>query len=197
MLLPIINLLVCRINNGPLLGQTTGQSFTSMIWVSLSPLLSSGWSLYSRAIRLTCCNIHHVSFVDPFKKCQSFFFQFNDSRTRLKSNSEQQHSILTDMRLAVVGAGISGLVAAYELAVSGGVEVVLYEKEDYLGGHSKTVSIDGIDVDLGFIVFNRVRELTICLFWFYIVDCELIDIIFLVCSGNLSKLDGFLRQARC
>lgn len=73
------------------------------------------------------------------------------------------------MRLAVVGAGISGLTAAYELAVAGGVEVVLYEKEDYLGGHSKTVSIDGINVDLGFMVFNSVRDLTICLFWFYVV----------------------------
>ncbi|XP_072993258.1 uncharacterized protein [Typha latifolia] len=59
------------------------------------------------------------------------------------------------MRVAVVGGGISGLVAAYDLA-KGGVNVVLYEKEDYLGGHSKTVSIDGVDVDLGFMVFNRV-----------------------------------------
>jgi cyclopropane-fatty-acyl-phospholipid synthase len=38
------------------------------------------------------------------------------------------------MRVAVVGAGISGLVSAYTLAKAG-VNVVLYEKEDYLGGN--------------------------------------------------------------
>lgn len=59
------------------------------------------------------------------------------------------------MRVAVVGAGISGLVSAYVLA-KGGVNVVLYEKEDYLGGHAKTVNADGVDLDLGFMVFNRV-----------------------------------------
>ncbi|KAF2285524.1 hypothetical protein GH714_005299 [Hevea brasiliensis] len=58
------------------------------------------------------------------------------------------------MRTAVIGSGITGLVSAYVLAQAG-VEVVLYEKEDYLGGHSKTVSFDGVDVDLGFMVFNR------------------------------------------
>ncbi|PKA60610.1 Protoporphyrinogen oxidase, mitochondrial [Apostasia shenzhenica] len=59
------------------------------------------------------------------------------------------------MRVAVVGAGISGLAAAYELAVAG-AEVVVYEKEDYLGGHARTVTVDGVDLDLGFMVFNRV-----------------------------------------
>lgn len=55
----------------------------------------------------------------------------------------------------MIGAGISGLVSAFVLAKAG-VQVVLYEKEDYLGGHAKTVTIDGIDLDLGFMVFNRV-----------------------------------------
>lgn len=59
------------------------------------------------------------------------------------------------MRVAVVGAGISGLGAAYELAKAG-VKVCLYEKEDNLGGHAKTVTVDGVDLDLGFMVFNRV-----------------------------------------
>lgn len=55
----------------------------------------------------------------------------------------------------MVGAGVSGLVSAFVLAEAG-VEVVLYEKESYLGGHAKTVSFDGVDLDLGFMVFNRV-----------------------------------------
>ncbi|PHT39151.1 hypothetical protein CQW23_22724 [Capsicum baccatum] len=58
------------------------------------------------------------------------------------------------MKVAVVGAGISGLVSAYELAKAG-VEVVVYEKENYLGGHPNTVTVDGVDLDLGFMVFNR------------------------------------------
>jgi predicted NAD/FAD-binding protein len=68
---------------------------------------------------------------------------------------------MSDMRVAVVGAGLSGLAAAHELARSGGVRVTVYEKDDYLGG-AKTVAIDvGTDrvlVDLGFMVFNPVRN---------------------------------------
>ncbi|KAK1362604.1 hypothetical protein POM88_047079 [Heracleum sosnowskyi] len=63
---------------------------------------------------------------------------------------------MQQMRIAVIGAGISGLVSAYVLAKAG-VDVVLYEKEASLGGHAKTVTVDdGIDLDLGFMVFNRV-----------------------------------------
>ncbi|KAH7522034.1 hypothetical protein FEM48_Zijuj07G0095100 [Ziziphus jujuba var. spinosa] len=59
------------------------------------------------------------------------------------------------MRVAVLGGGISGLVSAYFLAKNG-VEVDLYEKEDYLGGHAKTVAFNGVDFDIGFMVFNSV-----------------------------------------
>ncbi|KAK8970283.1 hypothetical protein KSP40_PGU004778 [Platanthera guangdongensis] len=59
------------------------------------------------------------------------------------------------MRVAVVGAGITGLAAAFELAKAG-AEVVIYEKEDHVGGHARTVTVDDIDLDLGFMVFNRV-----------------------------------------
>ncbi|XP_010670924.2 uncharacterized protein LOC104887860 isoform X1 [Beta vulgaris subsp. vulgaris] len=59
------------------------------------------------------------------------------------------------MRFAVIGGGISGLGAAFELAKAG-VEVVLYEKEELLGGHAQIVNVNGIDVDLNFMVFNRV-----------------------------------------
>lgn len=60
-------------------------------------------------------------------------------------------------RVAVIGSGISGLVSAYTMAKAG-LDVVLYEKEDYLGGHAKTVTFDGVDLDLGFMVFNRVSS---------------------------------------
>lgn len=57
----------------------------------------------------------------------------------------------------IVG-GISGFGSAYVLAKEYG-EVVLFEKEESLGGHAKTVRFDGVDFDIGFIVFNTVRTL--------------------------------------
>ncbi|KAJ6430245.1 hypothetical protein OIU84_021619 [Salix udensis] len=72
------------------------------------------------------------------------------------------------MKVAVVGAGISGLVSAYVLAKAG-VEVVLYEKDDYLGGHAKTVTFDGVDLDLGFMVFNRVSHIFLSLSLFSVL----------------------------
>ena len=71
-------------------------------------------------------------------------------------NAEESKRI-SKMRAAVVGAGVSGLVSAYVLA-GAGVEVVLYEKENYLGGHANTVTVDGVPLDLGFMVFNRVSH---------------------------------------
>jgi hypothetical protein len=45
------------------------------------------------------------------------------------------------MRVAVVGTGVSGLAAAHELARSG-ARVTVYEKEDCLGGHARTVDVE-------------------------------------------------------
>ena len=56
-------------------------------------------------------------------------------------------------RIAVIGAGISGLSAAWLL--SRAHEVTLYESEPRLGGHSHTVEAGGVPVDTGFIVYNE------------------------------------------
>lgn len=60
------------------------------------------------------------------------------------------------MKIAVVGAGVSGLGAAW--ALRDAHEVVLFEAQERLGGHANTSTIayDGarIDVDTGFIVYN-------------------------------------------
>lgn len=62
-------------------------------------------------------------------------------------------------RIAVIGAGIAGLGAAW--ALRGFHDVVLYEKDQRLGGHANTVVVDhaGVPtpVDTGFIVFNRLN----------------------------------------
>jgi cyclopropane-fatty-acyl-phospholipid synthase len=59
------------------------------------------------------------------------------------------------MRVAVVGVGVAGLTAARTLA-SAGAQVTLYEREDYIGGHARTVHHAGTGLDTGFMVFNRV-----------------------------------------
>ena len=58
--------------------------------------------------------------------------------------------------VAVIGAGISGLGAAYALSFD--AKVTVFEAAGRLGGHARTVEVDGpspIAVDTGFIVFNR------------------------------------------
>lgn len=108
------------------------------------------------------------------------------------------------MRVAVVGTGISGLAAAYELARAG-VGVVLYEEEDYVGGHAKTVTVDGVDVDLGFMVFNRVTYPNMMEFFENLgVDMEISDMSFSVsldqgkgCEwGSRNGLSGLFARKR-
>lgn len=61
------------------------------------------------------------------------------------------------MRIAVVGAGVSGLVAAHRLRARH--DVVLFEAQDRLGGHAHAhdVTVDGraFRLDTGFLVFNE------------------------------------------
>lgn len=61
------------------------------------------------------------------------------------------------MKIAVIGSGISGNVAAYHLNKSH--DITVYEANDYIGGHTHTheISHKGKQycVDTGFIVFNH------------------------------------------
>jgi predicted NAD/FAD-binding protein len=68
------------------------------------------------------------------------------------------------VRVAVVGAGVAGLAAAWSLARSPGVSVTLIEREQRFGGHAHTVDVTlpGTDgrpvthgVDTGFLVYNE------------------------------------------
>ena len=43
------------------------------------------------------------------------------------------------MRIAIIGTGISGLTSAYLLNQNH--DIVVYEKNDYIGGHTHTHSI--------------------------------------------------------
>jgi uncharacterized protein len=57
------------------------------------------------------------------------------------------------MRIAIVGAGISGLGAAYLLSRAHDVEI--FERDPRPGGHTNTIAHDGLQLDTGFIVFNE------------------------------------------
>lgn len=60
-------------------------------------------------------------------------------------------------RIAVVGAGVSGLVAAWILGRRH--DVTVYEAAPYAGGHTNTIEVDDgrrpVAVDTGFIVYNE------------------------------------------
>lgn len=60
------------------------------------------------------------------------------------------------MKIAIIGTGISGNVAAYHLNKSH--DITVFEANDYIGGHTHTHSIKlegkSYSVDTGFIVFN-------------------------------------------
>ncbi len=61
------------------------------------------------------------------------------------------------MRVAIVGTGISGMVAAYLLHADH--DLVVYEANDYIGGHTCTEEIETDGgrwaIDTGFIVYNE------------------------------------------
>src|SRR5579859_7875168 len=67
-----------------------------------------------------------------------------------------RRSAVAEMRIAVVGAGVSGLVVAHLLHRTH--DVTVFEANDYAGGHTNTVRVDTPNethqVDTGFIVFN-------------------------------------------
>ncbi len=60
------------------------------------------------------------------------------------------------MKIAIIGGGVSGMVAGYHLQKNH--EVTLFEAANYIGGHTNTVEVDlegqNFSVDTGFIVFN-------------------------------------------
>ncbi len=74
---------------------------------------------------------------------------------RVTTGAPGPNNNIASGRIAVIGAGISGMGAAHRL--SGTHQVVLFEAEDRIGGHART-KLAGPNrdqaVDTGFIVFN-------------------------------------------
>ncbi len=59
--------------------------------------------------------------------------------------------------IAIIGTGIAGLGAAHVLHAHH--EITLFEKNDYTGGHTNTITVDengrSVPIDTGFMVFNH------------------------------------------
>lgn len=74
---------------------------------------------------------------------------------------------MSKLRVAIVGSGISGLSCAWYLSKKFNIDI--YEKCDYFGGHSNTQTVlsegKSIDVDTGFIVFNKINYINLCNFF--------------------------------
>lgn len=66
------------------------------------------------------------------------------------------------MKVAVLGAGFSGMLAAYLLEKQG-VDVTVYEKQSSIGGHCETLVLKNGYTDLGtvFAFSNQIKELLI------------------------------------
>lgn len=61
-------------------------------------------------------------------------------------------------KIAIIGTGVAGMGCAYFLHKK--YDVTLFEKNDYIGGHTNTITIDEegmpVHIDTGFMVYNHV-----------------------------------------
>ena len=96
------------------------------------------------------------------------------------------------MRIAVIGAGISGLGAAW--LASREHHVTLYEKAPRIGGHAHTVDAHfndvSIAVDTGFIVYNEANypNLIGYLIHWGSKPCQQICHFRYLCAGKISNM---------
>ena len=62
-------------------------------------------------------------------------------------------------KLAIIGTGIAGMACAHFLQHD--YDITLFEKNDYIGGHTNTVTVveggKDVPIDTGFMVFNPIN----------------------------------------
>src|ERR1700685_612895 len=61
-------------------------------------------------------------------------------RARIPACGRSPHTLVASMKVAIVGAGVSGLVVAHLLQRDH--QVTVFEAGDYAGGHTNTVRVD-------------------------------------------------------
>ena len=52
------------------------------------------------------------------------------------------------MKIGIIGAGATGLAAAYDLS-KWGHEVKIYERDKFLGGHASTFNVSNVPIERG------------------------------------------------
>src|SRR5579871_2859169 len=101
----------------------------------------------------SCCSIRPGCFSHPEirRKKGRFWVESHPARTPPRITLGELVS-----RIAVIGSGISGLTVSYYLSRKH--EVSLFEREERIGGHTHTVTVESSNgplfVDTGFIVHN-------------------------------------------
>ncbi len=88
------------------------------------------------------------------------------------------------MKIAIIGTGIKGMARHF---LKDNAEIFFYEKNDYPGGHTNTITVDEdgqkVHIDTGFMVFNHVTYPNLLkLFNELKVPTFKTDMSFLVCS---------------
>jgi predicted NAD/FAD-binding protein len=76
----------------------------------------------------------------------------------VRSAGRKERKKMRKERILVIGGGVAGISSAYLLSKK--YDVTVIEKNDYLGGHTNTITVEDdslgtIGVDTGFIVCNR------------------------------------------
>ena len=56
---------------------------------------------------------------------------------------------MNSQKAIIIGAGPAGLTAAYELLTRTGIQPIVLEKSDHMGGISRTVNYKGNRIDIG------------------------------------------------
>ncbi len=106
-------------------------------------------------------------------------------------------------RIAIIGSGVSGLGAAFALKDT--ADITVFEANDRPGGHAHTMSVNydgtGIDVDVGFIVYNGLNYPNLTGFFEALgTETEASDMSFAVSNPDgyewASTLKGIFAQKR-
>lgn len=68
---------------------------------------------------------------------------------RASSNSEEDEAAKEPLKVGIIGAGVAGLAAAYDL-VQSGHKVIVYERAPFLGGQASTFEVGGARLERGY-----------------------------------------------
>ncbi|MBK8047792.1 MAG: FAD-dependent oxidoreductase [Anaerolineales bacterium] len=70
-------------------------------------------------------------------------------------------TVSNKQRVAILGAGVTGLVLANELAQNPNMTVEVFERSGRMGGLQRSVHVDGMEFDVGAIIFRRGHGLVV------------------------------------